>query len=226
MRLTRFVICATLAAAPASALAQQPAPQAPPEPRIVRTATDTRLPIAVVDVRGVLARLGQDATTATGLSTTMLELPASAFGAAGGAHAYVWRGRLMALGIGAEGILARASRALLDSTGKETGTVINRRLRGASAQLSLNFGRRQGWSYLTAGMGPTSFESYFDGKTPDGLRPASLNFGGGARWFNWEHLAFTADIRFYATKPALATPNTAQRLRKNLIVFSGGISLK
>lgn len=212
MRLTRLSIAVlgVLGFAAAPALAQAP----------------TRLPIFVADARGVFAPFGQDVTTATGLSTSALELPSTGLGLAGGIHVFVWRGKAMAFGVGGEGMLARASRALVDSTGKETGTVINRRLRGASAQLSLNFGRREGWSYLTAGIGPTSFESYLAGATPDGLRPASLNFGGGARWFNWEHLAFTADIRFYTTKPALATPNTAQRLRKNLLVFSGGISLK
>jgi hypothetical protein len=187
---------------------------------------EARIPIAVVDARGVLARLGQDKTTAAGMSVSQFDLPASGLGLAGGAHVYVWRGKTMALGVGGEAILARGKHALLNSEGKETGTVIDRRLRGISGQLSLNFGHRDGWSYLTAGLGPTSFESYLATASPDGLRPVSLNFGGGARWFNWEHLAFTADLRFYQTKPALATPNTAARLRKNLVVFSGGIAIK
>lgn len=212
MRLTLLVICASLVTAPA--LAQTPK-------------KDTRIPIFVVDARGVFGRIGQDETTAKGLSTTAVNLPATALGGAGGAHLYLWRGKSMALGVGGEAILARGSHALPDAvTLKPSTTVINRRLRGASGQLSLNFGHRAGWSYLTAGLGPTSFESYLAGTTPDGLRPTSLNFGGGARWFNWEHLAFTADLRFYSTKPALATPNTAARLRKNLLVFSAGISIK
>lgn len=222
MRLTRlalFVISAMAFTAPV--LAQTPAPVAARAPK-----KDTRIPLFVVDARGVFARIGQDATTATGLSTTVLELPATGLGAAGGAHVYLWRGRSMAFGIGGEAMVARARRELTDSTGKPSGPVINRRLRALSGQLSLNFGRRTGWSYLTAGLGPTSFESYLGSATPDGLRPTSLNFGGGARWFNWEHLAFTADMRFYTTKPALATPNTATRLRKNLVVFSGGIAIK
>lgn len=227
MRLTRLtlaiVAALVLAAAPASA--QSPAP-AQTSPAATPQKKDSRIPLFVVDARGAFARLGQDATTATGLGATALELPASGIGAAAGAHAYVWRGQTMALGFGGEAIFARASRELLGTDGKATGKSINRRLRALSGNLSLNFGRRAGWSYLTAGIGPTSFESYYAGTTPDGLRPASLNFGGGARWFNWEHLAFTADLRFYQTKPALATPNTAPRVRKNLIVFSGGIAIK
>ncbi len=212
MRLTLFVICASLVTAPALAQTLK---------------KDTRIPIVVVDARGVFGRIGQDLATAKGLSTTAVNLPATALGAAGGAHLYLWRGKSMALGIGAEAILTRGKHALLDAvTLKPSTTVIHRRLRGASGQLSLNFGRRAGWSYVTAGLGPTSFESYLAGATPDGLRPTSLNVGGGARWFNWAHLAFTADLRFYTTKPALATPNTAPRLRKNLLVFSAGISIK
>lgn len=218
MRLTRLSIAAlALLAVSAAPAVAQPAPQ---------SQKDTRIPIFAIDARGVFARLGDDATTATGLSTSVLDLPARGLGAAAGAHIYVWRGKSMALGIGGEGILARANGALIDLDGKDTGKKVNRRLRAASAQVSLNFGHRDGWSYLTAGIGPTSFESYVAGTTPDGLKPSSLNFGGGARWFNLEHLAFTADIRFYATKPALATPNTAARVRRNLVVFSAGISLK
>jgi hypothetical protein len=222
MRLTRVSAAAiwsacALGLTAAPAFAQAPAPA---------SKKDTRIPIAVVDARGVLARFGQDKTTSDGLSLLLTDLPASGLGVAGGAHVYVWRGKTMAFGVGGEAILARGKHTLLNSDGKETGTVIDRRLRGVSGQLSLNFGHRDGWSYLTAGIGPTSFETYLAATVPDGLRPMSLNFGGGARWFNWDHLAFTADLRFYQTKPALATPNTAARVRKNLVVFSGGIAIK
>jgi hypothetical protein len=220
MRLRRLAIAVfALLLIGAAASAQTPAPPRPAK-------RDTRIPLFVADARGVFARLGQDATTATGLSTSVFDLPASGLGAAGGAHVYVWRGRTMALGIGGEAMFARAHHALVESTGKKTGVMIDRRLQSVAGQLSLNFGHRDGWSYLTAGLGPTAFESYLGGATPDGDRPTSLNFGGGARWFNWEHLAFTADLRFYGTKPANATANTAARVRKNLVVFSGGVAIK
>jgi len=187
---------------------------------------DTRIPIGVIDARGVLARLGQDATTAADVFTTAANLPASGLGLAGGAQVYVWRGASMAFGVGGEAMFARARHVRIDSENKPTDDMIDRRLRSASVNLSLNFGHRDGWSYVTAGIGPTSFETYLDGALPDGLRPASLNYGAGARWFNWKHLAFTADLRFYQTKPALATHNTAARVRKNVVVFSGGIAIK
>lgn len=228
-KLTRGVLglaCAFAAiAAPAFAQAPPSAPAAAPATTVLPK-TNTRLPLFVIDARGVFARLGQDPTTAAGLSTSALALPARGLGGVAGAQIYIWRGRSMALGVGGEGILARARHELTDTAGKPTGTVIMRRLRGASGQLSLNFGHRAGWSYITAGLGPTAFESYIDGATPDGLRVTSLNYGGGARWFNVEHVAFSVDMRFYQTKPALATPNTAARARKNLIVFSAGIAIK
>lgn len=212
------LVVAALGVAPA--LAQTPAASQRPAP-------DNRLPIAVVDGRGVFARLGQDVLTAAGLPTTALQLSSKAFGFAGGAHVYPWRGRSMAFGVGGEAILARNSFEPIDATTlKPGGTVFKRRLRSASAQLSMNFGHAAGWSYLTAGYGPLSFESYLSTRTPDGLRDATLNYGGGARWFNFDHLAFTLDLRFYATRPTLATPATAARARHRVFVMSAGIAIK
>jgi hypothetical protein len=90
----------------------------------------------------------------------------------------------------------------------------------------MNFGHKLGWSYLTLGYGPTTFESYLTALTPDGLSAATLNYGAGARWFNFDHMAFTVDMRFYATNPALATLNTAARSRQKVFVMSAGISIK
>lgn len=218
MRLPIAAITVWLVAGASAVSAQTPTSTLKP--------ADNRIPLFAIDARGTFAMLGQDPLTATGLSTTAATLPSKGLGGVAGAHVYILRRQTFALGIGGEAMLSRAKRELTDIEGKPSGTVIQRRLRALSTQVSLNFGHRNGWSYLTAGFGPTSFESYLEGATPDGLRPASLNFGGGARWFNTEHLAFTADMRFYATKPALATPNTAARSRRNVIVLSAGVSIK
>ena len=61
---------------------------------------------------------------------------------------------------------------------------------------------------------------------PDGLRPMTINFGFGARWFNNEHVAFCLDLRFYQTQPAVPTLVVGDRVRQSLMVFSVGISLK
>ncbi len=211
------------------AWAQTPSPAPPTAPKTTAAApkSDNRIPIAVLDARGTFARIGQDAITAAGLFTPVTNLSARAFGAAGGVHVYPIRSQSFAFGIGGEAILARASFEPVDATTKKpTGTVFNRRLRGISGQASLNFGHKLGWSYLTVGLGPTSFESYLAKLQPDGLRPMTLNFGGGARWFNFDHLAFTIDLRFYRTRAAVATPNTAARDNKSVMVMSAGFAIK
>lgn len=200
--------------------------QAPAAPA-ARPLADNRIPIAVVDARGVFARLGQDTLTATGVHVPLPELKSKALGLAGGAHVYPLRGKSLALGLGAEAILVRTSFEPLDAkTLKPGGTVYDRRLSGVSGQVSLNFGHRLGWSYLTVGLGPMAFQSYLDKLTPDGLSEKTLNYGGGARWFNFDHMAFTVDLRFYATKEALATPNTAARMSHKVFVMSAGIAIK
>lgn len=226
MRLARFPLVIAILTCALDLAAVPAAAQTAPAPRAPRSKKDLRIPIAVLDARGVFARLGQDPITASGLSAAALDLPTSGLGVAGGAQVYLWRGAAMAFGVGGEAIMARGAHDLVDSAGKPTGTTIDRRLRSASANLSLNFGHRNGWSYLTVGMGPTSFESYVASSTPDGLRETSLNFGGGARWFNWTHLAFTADMRFYRTKLSTPTLHTAGRSGGNVVVFSGGIAIK
>jgi hypothetical protein len=213
-----------IAASPARA---QTSPARPARP--ARPAIDNRIPIAAVDARGVFSFLGKDPITATGLFLAPENLPSKAFGLEGGAHIYPVRGRAWALGVGAEAIVVRNSFEPIDPTTKKpTGDVFKRRLRGVSGQLSVNFGHKAGWSYLTAGLGPMSFESYLEKTTlvPDGLRTTTLNFGGGARWFNFDHLAFTVDMRFYRTKAALATLNTAARSSHSVLVMSAGMSIK
>lgn len=216
-----MALAGLIAASPALA---QTAPAPPTRPAI-----DNRIPIAALDARGVFASLGQDLVTASDLRLAATDLPSKGFGLSGGAHVYPLRGQSWAFGIGAETIFARTSLEPIDPTTKQpTGDVFKRRLQGVSGQLSLNFGHKAGWSYLTVGLGPMSFESYKENTavTPDGLRTSTLNFGGGARWFTKDHLAFTVDMRFYRTKAAPATLNTAARLDHTALVLSAGMSIK
>jgi hypothetical protein len=185
-----------------------------------------RLPPFVFDARGTLARLGQSETTAGSFAIAPDELPSRGFGLVGGLHVYPIRSRGFALGIGGELLLTRSKSQSADATGTATGPAIVRRLESLSGQVSFNFGHRTGWSYLSGGMGPVNFDSYLEGQTPDGLRPLTLNYGGGARWFNLDHLAFSVDVRLYATKPANPTLVVAERKRQTVMVISAGISIK
>jgi hypothetical protein len=154
------------------------------------------------------------------------DMPSRAKTVVAGAHVYLLRKGGFKLGVGAEAIRGVSSNQHLDPTGKEVGPIIRRRLEGMSGQLSLNFGKGKGWSYITAGGGPMKFESYLDDAKPTRAGTTTLNYGGGARWFARGHLAFTVDLRFYLIRPATATFDAPPRIRKRVTLLSAGISLK
>ena len=184
------------------------------------------LPVIVFDARGGFASSGQDGTTAAGLKVAPTDMPGRLRSAVVGLHVYPFRRGGFKLGFGGELLMGSASGQKKDTAGKAVGPVIRRRLNAVSGQVSLNFGKGDGWSYLTAGGGPLKFESYLDEATPDGVGATTLNYGGGARWFTNAHLALAVDLRFYLTRPAVATTVTAARARERVFLLSLGISLK
>jgi len=182
----------------------------------------------VLDARAFTAGFGADAVTAADLGLPVDALPSRGLGFVVGATVYPIRKSKVALGIGGEMLLARASAA---ASAVETGPelpAIERRLRSFSAQVSLNFGHRDGWSYLTGGMGPLLFENYTGTTSPAEAPPtnATINLGGGARWFMKRHLALNLDVRFYLTRPEPAIGTIPGRARQRLLVLSAGISLR
>lgn len=216
-----FALCPAFTSATA---AQTPTQQ--PTPPVIAPVPEKPLPWLVVDARGGYPSLGLDELTATGLGVATADLPGRARTLVVGAHVYPVRRGSWKIGLGGELLRSSGSSQKKDATGKAAGPVVHRRLNSVSAQLSLNFGRGAGWSYVTAGTGPFKFESYLDEVEPDGASASTINFGGGARWFNWDHVAFTVDLRFYLTKPANATLATAARERARIVLFSAGISIK
>lgn len=216
-----FVLYPTLTL---SAAAQTPPPQ--PAAPVIAPVPEKPIPWVVVDARGAYPSLGLDEVTAKGLGVSTGDLPGRARTLVVGAHLYPLRRGFWKIGLGGELLMGSGSSQRKDTTGKPAGPVVHRRLNSASAQVSLNFGRGAGWSYVTAGTGPFKFESYLDEAEPDGVGASTINFGGGARWFNWDHVAFNLDLRFYLTKPANATLVTAARERARIVLFSAGISVK
>ena len=187
------------------------------------------LPIFAADLRGFYSGLGQDPVTAADLGVNPLELPARGPGGVLGAHVYPLRGRSIALGIGAEGMIARGRAQQTDpTTGDPIGLPIEQRLLSLSPQISLNFGHREGWSYLSAGMGRLSFETFKGDLPPAELPPtkSTINMGGGARWFIRAHVAFVFDVRFYLTRPEAASALFPGRQRSRLLVLSAGLGFK
>ncbi len=197
-------------------------------PSVAGAQSKDPLPNFVIDVRGAFAKLGQDATTAADLGVAATQLPGTGIGAAIGANYYFLKRQKMTLGVGAETVIARAVESgVNDQTGALDGPRIERRLQGFAGTFSLNFGHGQGWSYVSAGLGPLRFQT-FSGELPSSSPPfkSTQNFGAGARWFTTNHIAFCFDLRFYLTKPEDATVEFPGRARQRVMVISAGVSIK
>ncbi len=181
----------------------------------------------VVDVRGVLARFKEDAAIAAAIEVDPTNLPTRGLGLAVGAHWYPLSIRRITLGLGGEMLWARDSRtAEPTTTGTTTteGPTVTTRLSAIAPQVSLNFGRGEGWSYVSGGIGLARLTAErADQPLANGAgRARTTHYGGGARWFTGPRLAFTFDLRFYAidAQPDALMPRT------RLMVVSVGASLR
>ena len=54
----------------------------------------------------------------------------------------------------------------------------------------------------------------------------TINYGGGARWFLNEHVAFSVDFRWYSVEELPAQTGLVAQPRTTLLVLSGGVALK
>ncbi|MEX2271999.1 MAG: hypothetical protein WD690_11030 [Vicinamibacterales bacterium] len=224
-----FAAALLLAGAPALAFAQQTPPTSPPPaPQTSARPVLVVRPVSgfVVDARGVLAKFGQRPTIATAFNVPASDLPGPGLGGTVGAHVYPVRFGRVALGLGAELTMARRSRQPLDDAGEPTGPMLKAQVYSIAPQVSLNFGHRNGWSFVSGGIGSASFETWVEtGENPD-RRVRSINYGGGARWFTSPHLAFTVDLRFHTIAAGLADGALLERPRQRLMMLSAGISVR
>ncbi len=201
---------------PASALAQ------PKEP-IGRFAAD---------IRGAYARHKAEPSVATDLEVDAGNLPTRTFGLVGGAHVYPLRlGKSVAIGVGANVVFTHGSKTVetehTDGT-TTTSPTVDRRFRTISPELSINFGHRNGWSYISGGMfgRSTLYLDRADAPASNVPTRGTINYGGGARWFATNHVAFSVDFRWYSVDEMAAQPGLVAQPRTTLLVLSGGISLK
>lgn len=182
----------------------------------------------VADARITWARFKQDAGIASAIGVQPVNLPTRGLGLVFGAHWYPLRGARLALGLGGEIMAARDHRTLDPATedGPE-GPTVQTRLSNLSPQLSINFGRKDGWSYVSGGIGSASFTAERqDAPAGGGSRARSINYGGGARWFTKKRLAVSVDLRFYSVA---AQPSAAGRPaypKTKMMVISGGIAVR
>ena len=96
-------------------------------------------------------------------------------------------------------------------------------------QVSLNFGNGNGWSYLSGGVGLTTWSIVPAGVAPlpvDEDRLRTLNYGGGARWFAKKHLAFSLDVRFHRTRAGVPQAGNPAVPATLLLIIGAGVSFK
>ena len=192
------------------------------------------LPPFAADLRGIFARHKVEPDIAKGLQVENGNLPTRSFGLVGGGHVYVLRGHKVTLGFGGTLLVAGGSETneITDAT---TGAVtksptVRRHFRSITPEISLNFGHKNGWSYISGGFFGQS-RMYADREDAPATNPPNrktLTYGAGARWFASDHVAFSVDIRWYSVAEMLpsAESTVVFEPRTTLMVLSGGISIK
>ena len=160
------------------------------------------------------------------------ELPGRGLGVQAGVHLYPLRWHAITFGLGGELAASRARKTPQASS--QTLIVSEERYTSIAPQLSFNFGNGNGWSYLSGGLGQSTWSLVPAGRVSslqDSERLKTINYGGGARWFIKSHVAFSFDVRLYAINPGLPglSANGAVRPcspRTTLMVIGAGASIK
>lgn len=184
----------------------------------------------VLDVHGSMPRFpGSDPQLAASRAVDLKELPGSGLGVQAGLHVYVARWRAVTFGLGAEVASGRSHHGAAEVAPGVFNRPTTERFTHVAPQLSFNFGDGDGWSYVSGGMGPSTWSLVPDAEpatTADSERLATINYGGGARWFIKRHLAFSFDVRFYAINPSTPVADRPNGPRTTLLVMGAGVSLK
>jgi hypothetical protein len=183
----------------------------------------------VLDVRGMFARHKVEPSVASDLNVVPANVPTRSFGLSGGAHWYPWRVKKITFGVGGEFLIAGGSRTVEPTTATATqGPAVRRHFSEVSPQFSFNFGHRNGWSYISGGIGrSTLYVEREDAPVSDAPGRRTFNYGAGARWFTNHHIAFCVDLRWYSVAPQPPTPGGGvAQPRTTLMVVSAGIGVR
>jgi hypothetical protein len=183
----------------------------------------------VVDVRGTSPLFPANEQLAQSRGLSLEELPGRGLGLDAGAHLYLFKWRVLTFGIGGQMTLARATSPPVVQEGVETGRAVTAWFTSFTPQLSFNFGTGNGWSYISGGIGKSVWSTVPDAQAAlpgDEERLTTINYGGGARWFAKEHLAFTVDVRFHAIDPGTPVGGLPGSPRTTIMVIGAGLSVK
>jgi hypothetical protein len=178
----------------------------------------------VVDVRGITSSVPTDLAFYPAQDATFV--PSRGFGLDLGAHVYLFTLGPARIGLGAEAIMIRSTTTEpVTSDTTSARRRLNLGLRTFAPQVSANFGSRDGWSYLSAGMGVGSVTTSVEGAATaeqDSGQLRAINFGGGARWFLSPRVAIGFDVR--AHQLAAGSDNPTPRV--TAVAISAGLSLR
>jgi hypothetical protein len=200
--------------------------------------TPDRLPLFAIDAHAATVGLPQAEGWVPVVSADT-KLPGRNWGFAGGAAVYPLRFRLVTFGFGASIIHGSGSgESFTITTGSGTTAitrvtpVVHTAITSLAPQISMNFGHKLGWSYLSGGVGKSKVTSSADaaGTTPAIVVPeawnSALNFGGGAKWFMKPHLGASFDVRFVKLSSRSATDTLPSAKRTQMWNISAGISIQ
>jgi hypothetical protein len=201
----------------------------------------------VIDIRAPMSGLPSTSGFHPVLPANTL-VPKRGFGLGVGGHVYVARLGVSRVGVGVDALRVRgtavtpvtpSTSTTEAGTPSSSGTSLSAAsqidvamsMTAVAPQVSFNFGTREGWSYLSGGYGVAQTrteatgeqESPLTGRTTlvrDDGRSASINYGGGARWFIRDRVAVGFDLRFHRIAGVETRP------RATLVVASVGVSVR
>lgn len=176
---------------------------------------------AVADLRVVSTTLPTGLGWTPPVAAAGALVPGRGVGAEAGVFLFAGPGQFRRLSFGATGFLAEGR-----ATGVNAPTLATRMF-AAAPHAAINFGHRDGWSYLSIGAGTAKVRSTEDGVED---QPASwglaFHYGGGARWFLREHIAVSLDLRFWALTPRPATTARPSAAATTRIAIGAGVSFR
>jgi hypothetical protein len=196
----------------------------------------------VIDIRGATVSLPKDAAFFP-LIPASTAVPSRSYGIEVGAHVYLLQLGPARVGIGGMLLRARGTASPGPRDDEDTSLTALPTTPDVAAvatlvgpQISMNFGSRAGWSYLSAGIGRGQLSSrasaFVDEEDEDEIttaqvidrgRRSTINVGGGARWFAKPRMAFSFDVRFYIVGSGGGETTTP---RTTLLAASVGVSLR
>ena len=184
----------------------------------------------VLDVRGTLIPFARNVELAAARGLPHLDTPGRGFGYDVGGHVYFLRLWQITFGLGASYHASSADQQPGARSADPEGPTLRKRFSSLGSQLSFNFGHRNGWSYLSGGLGSSRLSLFpldpLNIEEPD-QRPANtLNYGGGMRWFLTPRVALSIDIRLYAISPLPAEDGAPASPRMTQVAFNVGAAFR